>query len=221
MAESIVVQCAAIAERNANHRLLRRSSRFGNRLRHFARFAVTEAGAALAVADDHERREAEALAALHRLGDAIDVDELLDQLFATILVVAASTTVVAASTATATIATATATAPAAPAARATALRLVVLRLRGRLLLGLGRGRFGNRCRLDRVGIGFVALLLLVLHSRTPVRLRGQRRRGPSLGHGTGSRRDRRRPSTRQPSWRARRPPCRLQPRCRASRPSCS
>ena len=34
----------------------------------------------LLVADDHERGEAEAPAALHHLGDAVDVDELVDEL---------------------------------------------------------------------------------------------------------------------------------------------
>src|SRR6185295_7047486 len=161
-----------------------------------------------------------ALAALHRLRDAVDVDELLDQLLATFLVVTATATVVTAPTATATIAT-TASTAATRSARTTALRLLRLGLGllGLLLLGLSRGRFGNRCRLDHVGVGFVALLVLVLHSRTPVRLRGQRRRGPSPGHGTGSRHGRRRPWTRLPSWRARRGPCQLRPRCRGSRRS--
>ena len=96
-----MMQRAAVAQRNADHRLLRRRSRLADRFRHFARLAVTETGAALAVADDDERREAEALAALHGLGDAVDVDELLDQLLAAIIVAAtAATTVVATATAT-------------------------------------------------------------------------------------------------------------------------
>ena len=36
--------------------------------------------ATLAVADHHDHREAEALAALHHLGDTVDADQLLDQL---------------------------------------------------------------------------------------------------------------------------------------------
>src|SRR5206468_656975 len=109
--------------------------------------AVTETGAALAVADHDQRRKAEALAALHGLGDAVDVDELLDQLFAAVVVAATSAaTVVAASAATAAIAPA---APTAATAAAAASRTAAVRLLGplRLLpLGLGRGRFGNRRR---------------------------------------------------------------------------
>ena len=40
---------------------------------------MTEADAALLVADDDERCEAEAPAALDDLGDAVDVDELVDE----------------------------------------------------------------------------------------------------------------------------------------------
>jgi hypothetical protein len=40
---------------------------------------VTEANAALLVADDDERCETEATAALDDLGDAVDVDELVDE----------------------------------------------------------------------------------------------------------------------------------------------
>ena len=67
MAETIMVQGAAIAQRHAQHRLLRRCGRLGDRLGHLAGLAMAEAGAALAIANDHERREAEALAALHSL----------------------------------------------------------------------------------------------------------------------------------------------------------
>src|SRR6185437_11564957 len=45
-----------------------------------ARLAMTEADAALLVADDHQRGEAEAPAALHDFGDAIDVNEFVDEL---------------------------------------------------------------------------------------------------------------------------------------------
>ena len=113
VALAVMVQRAAVAQRNADHRLLGRGSRLADRFRHFARLAVTEAGAALAVADDDQRRETEALAALHGLGDAVDVDELLDQLLAAIVVAATATTVVTTATAATTVAAATATATAA------------------------------------------------------------------------------------------------------------
>ncbi len=80
MAGHVVVQRAAFAQRNADQRFLRRFRRLADRLRHFARLAVTEADAALLIAHDDERGEAEALAALHNLCDAVDVDELVDQL---------------------------------------------------------------------------------------------------------------------------------------------
>src|SRR5262249_31601814 len=53
-----------------------------------ARFAGAVADPAFAVAHHHDRREAEAPAALHHLGDAIDADELLDK-FAVLAVAAA------------------------------------------------------------------------------------------------------------------------------------
>src|SRR6185369_5913606 len=128
---------------------------------------------------------------------AVDVNELFDQLLATFLIVTASATIVTTSTAAAAIATATPAAAATAAARSAALRLLSL-LR---LLGLGRSSLGDLRDLGRVGIGLVGLVL-VLHSRTPVRLRGQRQRGPLPGRGRGSRHGRTRPWTRPPSWRA-------------------
>ena len=85
---------------------------------------MAETGAALAVADDHERCETEALTALNGLGDAVDVNELLDQLLATVIVAATATAaVVTTATSAATISAATAaTASATRTARATALR---------------------------------------------------------------------------------------------------
>src|SRR5690606_34262415 len=61
--------------------------RLADCLRHFARLAVAEADAALLVADDDERGEAEATAALHHLGDAVDVNELVDETVVALLAV--------------------------------------------------------------------------------------------------------------------------------------
>src|SRR3546814_11032422 len=83
---AIMVQRPALAQRNADHRLLGRCGRLGDGFRHFARLAVAEADPALAVADHHKRRKAEALAALPRLGHTVDVAALFDQLFALVLV---------------------------------------------------------------------------------------------------------------------------------------
>src|SRR6185437_9224584 len=126
MAEAVVVKRAPVAKRHADHRLLGRSGRLANRLRNLARLAVTEACAALAVADDDERGKAEALAALHGLRHAVDVDELLDQLLAALVVAAASATIVATPTA----ATVTTAAPASTAAATAAARTARLPLPG-------------------------------------------------------------------------------------------
>src|SRR3546814_3778209 len=98
MTAAIMVQRAAVAQRNANHRLLRGGGRLRNRFGHFARLAMTETGAALAVADDDERGETEALDALHGLGDAGDVDELFETFFAAIIVTTATGVAAATST---------------------------------------------------------------------------------------------------------------------------
>src|SRR3546814_8938256 len=95
MAHAVMMKGAALAQRHADHRLLGSGSRLRNGLRHFARLAMTEAGAALAIADDDERGETAALAALHGLGDAVDMDELLDELLALVVATAPAPTSVA------------------------------------------------------------------------------------------------------------------------------
>jgi len=63
---------------------------------------MAEPDPALGITDDDERCKAEALAALHRLGNAVDVNQLLDQFLtagltaATVVVTAATATIVAA-----------------------------------------------------------------------------------------------------------------------------
>jgi hypothetical protein len=57
--------------------------------RNFLRLAGAEADFALAVADDHERAEAEVLAALDDLRHAVDVDDLVDHPALGSLIVAA------------------------------------------------------------------------------------------------------------------------------------
>jgi uncharacterized membrane protein len=107
---------------------------------------MTEADTALAVADDDERCEAEALTALHRLRDAVDVDELFDQLLTTVVLRTTATivtaTTVAVATATAAVVTAAArSATATAATRTTTLLLLVgCRLAGVLRLDRCLGR---------------------------------------------------------------------------------
>src|SRR6185312_8728844 len=79
-ADDVMMQCPALAQRHADHRTARLLGRLADRLRHLARLAGAVADAALAVADDDDRREAEAPAALHHLGDTVDADELLDKI---------------------------------------------------------------------------------------------------------------------------------------------
>jgi hypothetical protein len=75
-----MVQRAAFAQRHADHVALGAFGRLADGFRHFARLAVTEADTALLVADDNERGETEAAATLDHLGNAVDVDELVDEL---------------------------------------------------------------------------------------------------------------------------------------------
>src|SRR5262249_12229634 len=54
--------------------------RLADGFRHFACLTMTETDAAFLIADDDERSKAEALTALHHFGDAVDVNEAVDEL---------------------------------------------------------------------------------------------------------------------------------------------
>src|SRR5690606_29989588 len=138
MALAVVMQRAAFLERHADHLLLDGRRCLGDRLGHLAGLAVAEAHPALAVADDDQCGEAEALAALHGLRHAVDVHERLDQLVAPFLVAPSPTIVTAA-------ATATAVATPTPASAATAAGLALLDSR--------LGAFG--CLDRHAGLDFV------------------------------------------------------------------
>jgi hypothetical protein len=73
-----------LAQGDADQAALGRLGRLADRLRHLAGLAVAEADAALLVADDDERRKTEAAAALHDLGDAVDVDQAVHELAVTL-----------------------------------------------------------------------------------------------------------------------------------------
>src|SRR3984893_3396051 len=79
-ADDVVMQCAAFAQGHAHHGAARLLGRLADRLRHLARLARAVADAAFAVADDDDGGKAEAPATLNHLGDAVDADELLDEL---------------------------------------------------------------------------------------------------------------------------------------------
>ena len=70
-----LVRDRLLDHRHGDQRLARLLDALADRLGHFARLADREADAALAVADDDERLEAEALAALDDLRDAVDADD--------------------------------------------------------------------------------------------------------------------------------------------------
>ena len=82
------MQRAALAQGHAHQTAARGLGRLADRLRHLAGLAVAEADAALHVADDDQRGKAEALAALHDLGDTVDVHELVFELAVAVIAVA-------------------------------------------------------------------------------------------------------------------------------------
>jgi hypothetical protein len=82
---------------------------------------MAEACTTLAIADHDQRCETEALAALHRLRNAVDVNQLLDQLFAAVIVT--RTAIVATTTIATTLAIVTATTAAAAIAASATLTL--------------------------------------------------------------------------------------------------
>ena len=121
---------------------------------------MAKACTALAIADHNQCCKTKALTALYGLGDAVDVDQLLDELFAAIFFSVVTLT---------TITTVAAFATTLAAATATATSVAGL-------------TFG--------GCAFRGALLdfsVFRHLRTPIRLHEPRRPEPSRDHGTGSR----------------------------------
>ena len=70
----------ALVERDLEQVLLRLLGALADRLGHLVRLAEAGADVTVLVADDDERREREAPAALDDLGDAVDVDDAVDEL---------------------------------------------------------------------------------------------------------------------------------------------
>jgi hypothetical protein len=67
MAHAIMMEGAAIFQRDADHGTLGSGGCLGNRLWHFARLAMTKANPALAITNHNQSRKAKALAALYGL----------------------------------------------------------------------------------------------------------------------------------------------------------
>src|ERR1019366_8801550 len=78
LADHLVVD-RAVLQLHLDHVATRRFHGLRHRNRHFLGLALAHADAAIAVADDGERREAERAAALDDLGDAVDRDHLFLQ----------------------------------------------------------------------------------------------------------------------------------------------
>ena len=74
----------------ADHVALRGIGGLADGFRHFAGLARTEADAALGIAHHDQRGESKPASALHHLGDAVDVDKLVDEFLVTITAIAAS-----------------------------------------------------------------------------------------------------------------------------------
>jgi hypothetical protein len=125
MANAVMMQSAAFLQRNADHCLLGSSGSLLDGFWHFACLALAKASATLAITHHNECRKAEALAALHCFGNAVDVNQLLNQFFAAIvstlaaLVIPATPVAITASASTITTST---RAAAASAARCTSTR---------------------------------------------------------------------------------------------------
>ena len=77
---SDVVRNGRPVHRDRDQVLLRDLDPLADRRRHLLRLAGAVADRPCAVADHHQRREGEVLAALDDLGHAVDVDDLLDEL---------------------------------------------------------------------------------------------------------------------------------------------
>ena len=74
------VRNRAIDDRDRKHRVAGSLVTLPNRLRNLIGLAEPEADTAVAVTDDDQRAEAEAAPTLHNLRNAIDADDLVDQL---------------------------------------------------------------------------------------------------------------------------------------------
>src|SRR5262249_56388363 len=90
LAGHVVMQRAALAERHFDQVPLGGFGGLADRLRYLACLAVAKADAALLIADHDERGETEAASALHHLGHAIDMHELVDELAIALALLAVS-----------------------------------------------------------------------------------------------------------------------------------
>jgi hypothetical protein len=85
-----VVQRAAFLQRHADQATLGLLGGLADALGHLLGLALAEADAAALVADDHERGEAEALAALDGLGHPVDRDQTVGEFRGFLALIAAA-----------------------------------------------------------------------------------------------------------------------------------
>ena len=83
----VMMQGAALTQRHTDHRALGTFRRLADRLRHFAGLALAKADPAFLVTDNHQRGKAEPATALHHLGDAVDVNQLVREFVVTVTIV--------------------------------------------------------------------------------------------------------------------------------------
>ena len=91
-AKHIVMQRAAFAQRHADERALGGFRGLADGFRHFARLAMTEANAALLIADNNKRGKTKPTSALHNFRNAIDVNQTIHKFAIALFSVATATT---------------------------------------------------------------------------------------------------------------------------------
>src|SRR5687767_5582881 len=188
-----------------------------DRLGDFVRLPRREADLPLPVAHGHERVEAEPASALDDLGDAIDRDDVLDQIAAFALLTAALVAATAAPAPAAITARPTAGTAATLAATRTATTASAAATRAATSTSAARTAAATAAAASRTataaGAATAALparTLIRFHFRTPARLRGLHRPPPSRGRDTDTHRGRRRPSRCPCPWRSPRSASRLE-----------
>src|SRR5687768_6968125 len=206
-----LVRNRSASERHAHAVTTCRIDRFADGLGHLVRLAGRDAHLALPIPDGDERVEREAPTALHDLRDAIDRDDVLDEVAAFALPTRAAASITATASAVASTAaisaSASATTPAgATGAATTAATTTAAAASPATTTGPAAAAWTTTgaaattaattaatWRLRRLSAALAALLILS-HVRTPVRPRGRHRPLPSRGRDIGIQRGRRRPS---------------------------
>jgi hypothetical protein len=89
--ECLVMQRAAIFQRDAQHRAFRRFGGLANGFGHFACLAMSKPNPAALIADNDKGGEAKAPSTFHDLRNTIDMHELIDEIAIFVVAVAGIT----------------------------------------------------------------------------------------------------------------------------------